>query len=159
MKQNIKPLALLTIKEGDRIEGTLFKARQRVVPVKLAALLKTSFVYLTFSSKFLRTQSFEVLWVASCERLQRPLYQRLTKNLMMFAGANRIVALKEFRQNPSQIFYKTGVLQSLPVTIYSLFVTFQSLLVTTYSLRVLFYSLLVTTGIEICNEGKSIIQI
>ena len=40
-----------------------------VVPVKRAALLKRNFLYETFSSEFLRSHFFEVLWVASCERL------------------------------------------------------------------------------------------
>ena len=39
----------------------------------------------------------------------RPLYQRLTKNLMTFADANRIYALKKFRNSSSQMFYKIGL--------------------------------------------------
>ena len=67
MKLNIN--TLFTKKEGARIGSTLFKAKWGVVPVEHAALLKTNFLYETFSGKFLRSHSFEVLWVASCERL------------------------------------------------------------------------------------------
>ena len=42
----------------------------------------------------------------------RPNYQRLTKNLIIFAGANRIFALKIFRNSPSQMFYKIGLLKN-----------------------------------------------
>ena len=81
--------------------------------MKLAALLKRKFLFETFSSKFLRSHSFEDLWVASCERLyNEATLQRLTKNLMSFAGANRIFALKKFRNSPSQMFYKIGLLKN-----------------------------------------------
>ena len=109
MKLNIN--TLFTKKEGARIGSTLFKAKWGVVPVKLSELLKRNFLYETFSSKFLRSHSFEVLWVASCETT-RPLYQRLTKNLMTFVGVNRIFALKKFRNSPSQMFYKIGLLKN-----------------------------------------------
>ena len=36
----------------------------------------------------------------------RPVYQRLTKNLMIFAGVNRTFTLKKLRDSPSQMFYK-----------------------------------------------------
>ena len=110
MKLNIN--TLFTKTERARIGSTLFKAKWVVVPVKFAALLKMNFLHETSSSKFLRSHSFEVLWVASCEDYTtRPLYQRLTKNLMTFAGANRIFALKKFRHSPSQMFYKIGLLK------------------------------------------------
>ena len=81
--------------------------------MKLAALLKRKFLFETFSSKFLRSHSFEDLWVGSCERLyNEATLQRLTKNLMSFAGANRIFALKKFRNSPSQMFYKIGLLKN-----------------------------------------------
>ena len=67
MKLNIN--TLFTKTERARIGSTLFKAKWVVVPVKFAALLKMNFLYETSSSKFLRSHSFEVLWVASCERL------------------------------------------------------------------------------------------
>ena len=63
MKQNINPVTLCSIKEGTRIENTLFKAKWEVVSVKLAALLKRNVSYETFSSEFLRSRSFEVLRV------------------------------------------------------------------------------------------------
>ena len=40
MKQNRNPVTLFSVKEGARIENTLFKAKWGVVPVNLAALLK-----------------------------------------------------------------------------------------------------------------------
>ena len=70
MKQNINPVTLFSIKEGARIENTLFKAiKWEVVPVKLTALLKRNFPFETFFSEFLRSRSFEVLRVASFGRL------------------------------------------------------------------------------------------
>ena len=99
MKQNINPVTLLSIKKGARIEKTLLKAMWEVVPVKLAASVKRNFPFETYFSKFLRSCSFEVLWVASCERLyNKSLLSRLTKNLMIFAGAHRIVAYADVLQ-------------------------------------------------------------
>ena len=56
--------------------------------------------------------SFWEAVLSRCERQvvkdyrTRLLYQRLTKNLMAFAGAKRILALKKFRNSPSQMFCK-----------------------------------------------------
>ena len=61
MKLNINLATLFTKKEGVRIGSTLFKATWEVVPVNLAALFKRNFLYETFSTKFLRSHSFEVL--------------------------------------------------------------------------------------------------
>ena len=61
MKQNINPITLFSITEGAKIESTLLKAKWKVVPVKLAALLKRNFPYETFSSKFPRSRSSQVL--------------------------------------------------------------------------------------------------
>ena len=70
MKQNMNPVTLLSMKEGARIENTLFKAiKGEVMPVKFTTLLKRNFSFETFFSKFLRSCSFEVLRIASCERL------------------------------------------------------------------------------------------
>ena len=113
MKLNINPATLFTKNKGVRIGSTLFKAKCWVVPVKLAALLKKKFLYETFSGTFLRSHSFQDLWVASCERhYNKVTFQRLTKNVMSFAGANRIFALKKFRISPSQMFCKIVLLKS-----------------------------------------------
>ena len=61
MKLNINLATMFTKKEGDRIGSTPFKAKWEVVPVKLAALLKSNFLYETFTSKFMRSHFFEVL--------------------------------------------------------------------------------------------------
>ena len=66
MKQNIYPVTLFSIKEGPE-QSTLLKAKWKVVGVKLAALLKRSFPFETFSSKFPR--NYSSLRVASCEKL------------------------------------------------------------------------------------------
>lgn len=47
-----------------------------------------------------------------CTTNKRPLYQRITTNLILFAGAQRIVPLKKFRSSRSQIYYKIGVIRS-----------------------------------------------
>ena len=52
MKQNINSVILFSIKQGARIENTLFKAKWEVVPVKLAALLKRNFPFETFLASF-----------------------------------------------------------------------------------------------------------
>ena len=113
MKLNINPAMLFTKKEEAGIGSTLFKAKWGVVPVKLKALLKRNFLYETFSSKFLRSHSFEVFWVASCERpYNKATLSKVNRNLMTIAGANRIFALKKFRNSPSQMFYKIGLLKN-----------------------------------------------
>ena len=61
MKLKINPATLSTEKEGARIGSTLFKVKWEVLPVKLAALQKRNFIYETFSTKFLRSHSFEFL--------------------------------------------------------------------------------------------------
>ena len=48
MKQNINPVILFNIKEAVRTEITLFKAKWKVVPVKLAALVIRNFAYEPF---------------------------------------------------------------------------------------------------------------
>ena len=60
---------LFTKKKETRIGSSLFKAKREVVPVKFAVLLKRNCLYETFSSKFLRSHSSEVLGEACCERL------------------------------------------------------------------------------------------
>ena len=110
MKLNINPAALFTKQEGARIGRTLFKVKWGIVPVKLAAILKKNFFYEIFSRKFLRSHSFEVLWVASCKRLYNKV-TLLTKNLITFTDTNRIFALKKFRNSSSQMFYKIGLLK------------------------------------------------
>ena len=70
MTQNTNPVTLFSIKEGARIENALFKAMWEVEPMKLAALLKRNFPYETFSSNFLRSRSFKVLRVVTCEGLR-----------------------------------------------------------------------------------------
>ena len=62
---------MFTKKEGARIGSTLFKTKWGDCALKLSALLKRNFLYETFSSKFLRSHSFEVLLVASCKRLYK----------------------------------------------------------------------------------------
>ena len=111
MKLNIN--ALFTKKERARIGSTLSKAKWGVVSVKFAALPKRNFLYETFSNKFLRSHysSFCEQQVAKNYKT-RPLYQRLTKNLMTFAGRNRIFALKRFRNSSSQMFCKIGLLKN-----------------------------------------------
>ena len=52
MKQNINPVTLFSIKEGARVESTLFETKWELVPVKLAALLKRNFPCETFISVF-----------------------------------------------------------------------------------------------------------
>ena len=90
MKLKLNPATLYTKKEGPRKESTLFKVKWEVLPVKLEALLKRNFLYETFSSKFLRSHFFEVLGVASCERLYSPshmLYKiGLLKYFIEFSG-------------------------------------------------------------------------
>ena len=76
------------------------------------SLTKREFLYETISSKLLRSHSVKVLWVASCDCTTWSLYQKLTKNLIIFAGANRIFSLKKFRNSPSQMFHKLGVLKN-----------------------------------------------
>ena len=61
MKLTINPPTFFTKQEGARIGSILFKVKWEVLPVKLAALLKRNFLYETFSTKFLRSHSFEVL--------------------------------------------------------------------------------------------------
>ena len=60
-----------TKKEAVRVGSSLFNVKWEVLPVKLAALLKRKLIYETFSTKFLRSHSFEVLWVVSFERLYK----------------------------------------------------------------------------------------
>ena len=69
MKRNKNPVTLFSLKEGAKVENTLFKAKWEVVPKKLAALLKRNFPLETFFSEFLRSRSLEVLGAASYERL------------------------------------------------------------------------------------------
>ena len=69
MKLKIDPATLFDKKKGARIGSSFFKVKWEVLPVKLVVLLKRNFLYETFSRKFLKSLSFEGLWVASCERL------------------------------------------------------------------------------------------
>ena len=114
-KQNINPFILFSIKEGARIEDTLFKAKWEVVPVKLAALPKNNFPFEISFCEFLRSRSFEVLRVASCERLHKASCQSLTKNLMIIPGAHRIVAFEDVLQITKfcKSSRKTPVLETL----------------------------------------------
>ena len=61
MKQNINPVKLFNIKEGVRTKITLFKAKWKVVPVKLADLVIRNFAYEPFPRAFLGSCSFEGL--------------------------------------------------------------------------------------------------
>lgn len=53
MKQNINKVTWFSIKEGARIESTLFKAKQEIVTVKLE-VLKRNFPNENFFINFLR---------------------------------------------------------------------------------------------------------
>ena len=91
----------------------LFKAKCHTVTLDLAALSKRNFPYETFSSNFLRSRPLETLWVANVKDYTARLYcQWLTMNLTTCTGANKIAALKKSRNNPSEMFYKTGILKS-----------------------------------------------
>lgn len=68
MKQNTNPVTLFST-EGAIIDGNLFKAKWEFVILKLEVLLKWHFYYENLFSNFLRSCSYEVLWIASCERL------------------------------------------------------------------------------------------
>ena len=72
--------------------------------MKLAALLKRNFLYESFSTKFLRSHSFEVLWEASIERLYKESHD--------ICSANKTFALKKFRKSPLLMLYKIGVLKN-----------------------------------------------
>ena len=61
MKLNINLATMFTKKEGDRIGSTPFKGKWEVVPVELGALLKSNFLYETFTSKFIRSHFYKVL--------------------------------------------------------------------------------------------------
>ena len=62
---------VISISEKDRIRtvSRLFKVKLQAVVIQRSALLKRNFSYVLFSRNFQINYSFELLWVASSERL------------------------------------------------------------------------------------------
>ena len=92
-----KAATLFTKKEGARIGSNLFKAKWGVVPVKLAAL---NFLCETFSSKFLRSHSFDNM--ATLLKVSKESNDICQQN----------ICSEKFRNSSSQMLYKIGLLKN-----------------------------------------------